>query len=282
MYGLVKISKREKWKQIKKVERKGIWYDVPPNRKHLKIFVSNFGRIKRVKIDGTEKITKGHKNISKKGKVYMYTSITYIDDGINVSKDFKVHRLVAYAFLNKPDWADIINHLDNDGSNNLVENLEWTNCIGNNHHAMSICAIPHVRGENHQSAKLDNKALKIICDMLINKYTNSEIYSRITDMGYVCHKKSINKIRNKKTWKHITSEMIFPSAKSVNKIEYDDKLIHDICKLIVENKTNKEIINIMNLNEIMTKPRSYIPKIRNKKSKNYISDLYFDKPYKLK
>lgn len=43
-------------------------------------------------------------------------------------KNFKVHRLVATAFLGLPVEGDQVNHLDFDKGNNHVSNLEW--CTG--------------------------------------------------------------------------------------------------------------------------------------------------------
>ena len=43
-----------------------------------------------------------------------------------VAKMHKVHRLVAKAFIPNDDlFADTINHIDEDKTNNRVENLEW-------------------------------------------------------------------------------------------------------------------------------------------------------------
>lgn len=38
---------------------------------------------------------------------------------------FLVHRLVAFAFIPNPNHYPMINHIDNNPSNNNVENLEW-------------------------------------------------------------------------------------------------------------------------------------------------------------
>lgn len=55
---------------------------------------------------------------------------------VHVSKDGKgeylsVHRAVATAFCEKPEGCNIVNHLDNNPSNNEATNLEWTTYKGN-------------------------------------------------------------------------------------------------------------------------------------------------------
>lgn len=45
-----------------------------------------------------------------------------------------VHRLVANAYLDKPDGCNVVNHLDENRTNNAVSNLEWTTQSGNMKH----------------------------------------------------------------------------------------------------------------------------------------------------
>ena len=55
---------------------------------------------------------------SKQKNGYLYVYLTN-------KKRFYVHRLVALAFIPNPQCLPIINHKDEDKTNNYVENLEW-------------------------------------------------------------------------------------------------------------------------------------------------------------
>lgn len=58
----------------------------------------------------------------------------------------QVHTLVAKTFLPNPYDFNVVNHIDNNGHNNHVENLEWCSHRGNNLHRVwtgfSTQAIP--------------------------------------------------------------------------------------------------------------------------------------------
>lgn len=53
------------------------------------------------------------------------------------SSTFFIHRLVAQAFIDNPNNYPIVNHIDNDPSNNNVSNLEWCTQSQNLRHAQN-------------------------------------------------------------------------------------------------------------------------------------------------
>lgn len=76
--------------------------------------VSNLGRVRNVK---SGKILKLEHN--KVG----YQLVTLSKDG--KPKRFRIHRLVAMAFISNPHNKPEVNHLDEIKNNNNVTNLEW-------------------------------------------------------------------------------------------------------------------------------------------------------------
>ena len=102
--------------------------------------VSNFGRVKRLKI--TYKTVQSHRvfNSTRIEKIITnrlskgdrYYRVSLIKD--SKEKRFLVHRLVAEAFLPNPKNYTQINHKDENKLNNNISNLEWCNAEYNSNY----------------------------------------------------------------------------------------------------------------------------------------------------
>lgn len=81
--------------------------------------VSNSGKVRSLNFNKTGESKERKPSHDSDG----YLVMTLHKNG--VKKMYKVHRLVALAFLKKPVGCDQINHIDEDKDNNDVSNLEW-------------------------------------------------------------------------------------------------------------------------------------------------------------
>ena len=92
-----------------------------------KEFGANIGRGCKTYIDYSAPVKlKPHKN--KHG---------YIQLNLGKFGRFKVHRLVAEAFIENPESLPEVNHKDRNKTNNNVENLEWIDRQRNAEHALA-------------------------------------------------------------------------------------------------------------------------------------------------
>lgn len=89
--------------------------------------IDGYEGLYEVSNDGQVRNRKGEQKVLsiKKGANTNYREVSLWKDGKN--KRFLVHRLVAKAFIPNPNNYKIINHKDEDGTNNCVSNLEWCN-----------------------------------------------------------------------------------------------------------------------------------------------------------
>jgi len=99
-----------------------IWKDTLEDPKNYE--VSNCGRIRN---KNTRHILKNNK--TKNG----YLKVTF---GYGRHTDFLVHRIVANAFIENPNFYRCINHIDENKANNNIENLEWCTHKYNNNYGI--------------------------------------------------------------------------------------------------------------------------------------------------
>ena len=107
----------EIWRDII-IEKNGVTYDYSGLYE-----VSNYGRVRSLdRVDSN-----GHRLKGKIKKLRVnnmgYVCVGLCKDG--KVKTFSVHRLVATAFIPNPKNLPVVNHRDENPSNNCVKNLEW-------------------------------------------------------------------------------------------------------------------------------------------------------------
>lgn len=120
------------------------WRDIERYEGHYQI--SNYSRIKSFKND---KITILKPLIDKNG----YLQIVFSKNGQH--KWFKLHRLVAQAFIPNPENKPQVNHIDGNKMNNHVSNLEWVSQSENNNHAVNTGL--RKSGGDHPQSHLTNE-----------------------------------------------------------------------------------------------------------------------------
>lgn len=188
-----------------------IWKDIKNYEGLYKI--SNYGRVKSlgryteyqnclsddrigIKSRVNEKILKGR-------LCYGYHYVRLTKNG--KTKGFRVHRLVAQAFIPNPNNNPIINHKDENRLNNHVSNLEWCDCKYNLNYGNSRKKL----SESH----IKNRGVKVVQKnregQVIAEYKSIIEASRATgipntNINKVVHKK-YDKQRNWKYYKRTTA-----------------------------------------------------------------------------
>lgn len=117
-----------------------------------------------------------------------WTFATKIGGRQGTAHCFKVHRLVAMAFIPNPEGKPFVNHIDGCKTNNVVYNLEWVTHAENMAHAI-YSGLMHSRNLTYEQvmeikeSKLPNRELgKIygICHTRIGKIKRGEAYTHLT------------------------------------------------------------------------------------------------------
>lgn len=118
-----------------------VWRDIPLEEFSGRYQVSSLGRIRS--LDYYCKTSRGDSHRLVKGRIRKLTKQKsgYMMIGVCVNKknkNYLVHRIVAFAFLQEIEGKDQINHIDENKKNNRVSNLEWCtaheNLIHNDRH----------------------------------------------------------------------------------------------------------------------------------------------------
>lgn len=163
--------------------------------KHYEI--SNYGNLRSIYREIIRSDGRISKYKSKKMKP-RYDKDGYLIIGLNKNNKsycFRVHRLVATAFISNLNNKPQVNHINGIKDDNRVENLEWVTGSENCFHAERF----HLRnnGEDHINSKLTWKDVKIIRQIYNSKNNSSRKLAKI----YMVDKSVILDVINYNTWK---------------------------------------------------------------------------------
>jgi hypothetical protein len=163
--------------------------------------VSDLGRIIR-----SERITTSNRPLKRKVLNPSKTSTGYLEVCLSikgVKKNYRVHRLVAKAFLENKENKPCVNHKNSIRSDNRAVNLEWVTVKENNIHAFEKGNGNTKKGNESNLSKLNSRqVMKIYKDL---NYT-SKLQKDIA-IEYNVTRQLISKIKTKKAWKDLTDSL---------------------------------------------------------------------------
>lgn len=145
---------KEIWKDIKGYE--GLYQ------------VSNLGRVKSLRNRSNHK----SELVLKQSVVMGYSVVSLSKD--SVEKSYKVHRLVANAFIENPNNRPQINHKDGNKQNNTVENLEWVTAKENIKHAFRT-------GLTHAQKGAENSRSRAVMQIDTNTGKTISVYNGLRE-----------------------------------------------------------------------------------------------------
>lgn len=160
--------------------------------------VSNLGRLKSlarvVNNNGGDKFLK--EKILKLSYTGTHDYASYRFQG----KTYRIHRVVARAFIPNPENKPCVNHIDNNSKNNCVSNLEWCTHKENMLHASKIGMMKgngNLYGEKIGVSKLKESQVKEIRNLF------GTVHISILVGKYNVSISTIRNICSRKVWKHV-------------------------------------------------------------------------------
>jgi hypothetical protein len=167
-----------------------IWKDIPNYKGRYQ--VSNTGKVRSLNYLGTKgKIQELKLSVNDHGYKRVHFKVG------DQAKTFDVHRLVALAFIGKPNGLQV-NHIDGNKLNNHVLNLEYVTASQNTQHAYDMGLVCRT-GENNGRSKLTKEdVLKIRELYSLGNFTQKQL-GEMFNVAYGTVKKIINRER----WSHI-------------------------------------------------------------------------------
>jgi hypothetical protein len=146
--------------------------------------VSNFGNVYSFKRNKLLKLTYNHEG-------YLRVGLFYSNGN---QKKKLVHRLVAEAFLDKPDEKDLVCHKDGDRTNNRLENLYWGDYQDNWNDTVNQGM--SLKGTKHPKNKLTEK-------QVLEIYSSNKSIRKLAK-EYNIHQSTVSCIKTNRNWSWLT------------------------------------------------------------------------------
>ena len=126
--------------------------------------VSNLGRVRSLNYNGTKRVQL--LKPQDQGQGYLQVQLRKNKK----RRSYRVHRLVAEAFIPNPNNLPCINHIDQNRSNNRVDNLEWCSYEYNNNYGSHNEKISNANSKALKGNQ--NGAKKVICVELDKEFNS--------------------------------------------------------------------------------------------------------------
>lgn len=152
-----------------------------------------------------------------------YRVFYYLDTNSKTTRLKQVHRAVAEAFLPNPHGYDLVNHLDGNGYNDTVYNLEWASRGMNAEHA-------YLQKLNIRSG-YDIGQIKLVCELLSAGNVQHVHIAGMTGVD----RKTISDIYRKRRWQEVSKDYNFAPKKWTPEIKAT------ICAKIIAGQKGAEI-----------------------------------------
>lgn len=114
-------------------------------------------------------------------------------------KRMYLHRLLAEAFLIRPEHTTEVNHIDGNKSNNALSNLEWVTRKQNSQHAYDTGLKEALKGSETDTAKLTEGQVYAIKKLLAEVIYSQRQIAKIFNVS----REPIDSISRNLSWKHV-------------------------------------------------------------------------------
>lgn len=179
---------------------------------------------------------------------------------------FKVHRLVAQAFIPNSENKPFINHKNGIKNDNNFKNLEWCTDQENMDHAVRTGLIK--KGEDNPNSKLNEKDILRIRNEF-KDFSISDV-ARKFNVDW----NTIKRVITGDGWKHLEYQEKDKNIKYLNSLEYKEKTF---CKYSNNKLSEKEVKEIIRLKG--KRPQFIIAKYYNV-NRNTIYNIHNGKTWK--